>query len=81
MYVDTGYPFVFLISKNNKDQGFKTQTLETKHKCDLTFHNRRTIPNALAHYFQNKAKYKSQVQGQRHEGDYGSEIQIKYQLF
>ncbi|KAG5622025.1 hypothetical protein H5410_007243 [Solanum commersonii] len=38
---DTGCPFVCLISKDNKDQGFKIKTLETKHKCDPAFHNRR----------------------------------------
>ncbi|KAH0743721.1 hypothetical protein KY290_031714 [Solanum tuberosum] len=51
---DTGCPFVCLISKDNKDQGFKIKTLETKHECDSTFHNRRATPNVLAHYFKNK---------------------------
>lgn len=53
---DTRCPFVCLISKDNKDQGFKIKTLETKHKCDPAFHNRRATPDILAHYSRTKSK-------------------------
>ncbi|KAG5589567.1 hypothetical protein H5410_040081 [Solanum commersonii] len=48
--------FYAVANKDNKDQGFKIKTLETKHKCDPTFHNRRATPDVLAHYFKNKVQ-------------------------
>ncbi|XP_009759260.1 uncharacterized protein [Nicotiana sylvestris] len=53
---DVGCPFRCLISKENKDQGFKIKILKTRHNCQPAYKNRRATPQALAHYFKNKVQ-------------------------
>ncbi|WMV38496.1 hypothetical protein MTR67_031881 [Solanum verrucosum] len=51
-----GCPFVCLISKVKKGQGFEIKTLQTKHTCPEAFKNRRATQQALAHYFKKRVQ-------------------------
>ncbi|XP_070024680.1 uncharacterized protein [Nicotiana sylvestris] len=53
---DIGCPFVFHISLDQKDQGFKIKTLNLKHNYDPAYKNKRATANTLAHYFKNKVQ-------------------------
>nr|XP_016462883.1 PREDICTED: uncharacterized protein LOC107785964 [Nicotiana tabacum] len=53
---DVGCPFVCLISRDNRAQGFKIKTLKSKHNCVPAYKNRRATPQALAYYFKNKVQ-------------------------